>query len=52
MLLSITCTSTKSTLQNTDDNAPDLLLSANNTFVIQYSCKSMGTTKIILLIFF
>ena len=37
MLLSITaCTSTKSTLQNTDDNAPDLLLSANNTFVIQH----------------
>jgi hypothetical protein len=39
--------STKSTLQNTDDNAPDLLLS-NNTFVIQqYSTdKNMGTTRL------
>ncbi|MFV8354595.1 2-dehydro-3-deoxyphosphooctonate aldolase [Flavobacterium sp. XS1P32] len=48
MLLSITaCTSTKSTLQNTDDNAPDLLLSANNTFVIQqYSTdKKYGYDK-------
>ncbi len=48
MLLSITaCMSTKSTLQNTDDNAPDLLLSANNTFVIQqYSTdKKYGYDK-------
>ena len=48
ILLSITaCTSTKSTLQNTDDNAPDLLLSANNTFVIQkYSTdKKYGYDK-------
>ncbi|MFV8364567.1 2-dehydro-3-deoxyphosphooctonate aldolase [Flavobacterium sp. ZT3P35] len=48
MLLSITaCTSTKSTLQNTDDNAPDLLLSTNNTFVIQqYSTdKKYGYDK-------
>ena len=48
ILLSITsCTSTKSTLQNTDDNAPSLELSANNTFVItQYSTdKKYGYDK-------
>ena len=48
ILLSITsCTSTKSTLQNTDDNAPNLELSANNTFVItQYSTdKKYGYDK-------
>lgn len=48
ILLSITaCTSTKSTLQNIDDNAPNLVLSANNTFVItQYSTdKKYGYDK-------
>src|SRR5690606_35692462 len=28
------CISTKSTLKNTDDNAPNLILAKNNTFVI------------------
>ena len=47
VLIITACTSTKSTLQNTDDNAPDLLLSANNTFVIQkYSTdKKYGYDK-------
>lgn len=33
------CVSTKSTLKNVDDNAPDLLLSKNNTFVIKEFSK-------------
>ena len=48
ILLSISaCTSTKSTLQNTDDNAPNLELSAANTFIItQYSTdKKYGYDK-------
>lgn len=48
LVLSITaCTSTKSTLQNTDDNAPDLQLASNNTFVIkEYSTdKKYGYDK-------
>ena len=48
ILLSISaCTSTKSTLQNTDDNAPTLELSAANTFIItQYSTdKKYGYDK-------
>ena len=34
VLIISACTSTKSTLQNTDDNAPDLQLASNNTFII------------------
>ena len=48
LVLSISaCTSTKSTLQNTDDNAPDLQLASNNTFVIkEYSTdKKYGYDK-------
>jgi hypothetical protein len=32
--LSISCISTKNTIKNIDDNAPNLVLSKNNTFVI------------------
>ncbi len=41
------CTSTKSTLQNTDDNAPDLQLTQKNTFIItEYSTdKKFGYNK-------
>jgi hypothetical protein len=35
----ISCVSTKSTLKNVDDNAPDLVLSKNNTFVIKEVSK-------------
>lgn len=36
LLITVTsCVSTKSTLKNVDDNAPDLVLSKNNTFVIK-----------------
>ena len=48
LVLSISaCTSTKSTLQNTDDNAPDLQLDSNNTFIIkEYSTdKKYGYDK-------
>ena len=34
LLLSVSCVSTKSTLKNVDNNAPDLHLSRENTFVI------------------
>ena len=34
LLLSASCVSTKSTLKNVDDNAPNLVLSKDNTFVI------------------
>ena len=34
LLLSVSCVSTKSTLKNVDDNAPNLVLSKDNTFVI------------------
>lgn len=34
LLLSVSCVSTKSTLKNVDDNAPNLVLSKENTFVI------------------
>ena len=38
LLLSVSCVSTKSTLKNVDDNAPNLVLSKDNTFVItEYS---------------
>ena len=38
LLLSASCVSTKSTLKNVDDNAPNLVLSKDNTFVItEYS---------------
>ncbi|WP_158729996.1 MULTISPECIES: 2-dehydro-3-deoxyphosphooctonate aldolase [unclassified Flavobacterium] len=41
------CTSTKSTLQNTDDNAPNLQLTQRNTFIItEYSTdKKYGYNK-------
>ena len=34
LALSVSCVSTKSTLKNVDNNAPDLYLSRENTFVI------------------
>lgn len=34
LIVSASCVSTKSTLKNVDDNAPNLLLSNDNTFVI------------------
>jgi hypothetical protein len=34
LLLSVSCISTKSTLKNVDDNAPTLILTKENTFVI------------------
>ncbi len=34
LMLSVSCASTKSTLKNVDNNAPDLYLSRENTFVI------------------
>ena len=38
LVLSASCVSTKSTLKNVDNNAPDLYLSRENTFVItEYS---------------
>lgn len=38
LVLSVSCVSTKSTLKNVDNNAPDLYLSRENTFVItEYS---------------
>lgn len=40
LLITVTsCVSTKSTLKNVDDNAPDLVLSKNNTFVIKEFSK-------------
>jgi len=40
LLITVTsCISTKSTLKNVDDNAPDLVLSKNNTFVITLFSK-------------
>ncbi|WP_163411419.1 2-dehydro-3-deoxyphosphooctonate aldolase [Flavobacterium ajazii] len=40
LLISVTsCVSTKSTLKNVDDNAPDLVLSKNNTFIIKEFSK-------------
>jgi hypothetical protein len=35
----ISCVSTKSTLKNVDDNAPDLVLKSNNTFAITLFSK-------------
>lgn len=34
LLTTVSCVSTKSTLKNVDDNAPDLVLKKNNTFII------------------
>ncbi|KFF05739.1 hypothetical protein [Flavobacterium reichenbachii] len=34
LLSTVSCISTKSTLKNVDDNAPDLILKKNNTFAI------------------
>jgi hypothetical protein len=40
LLITVTsCISTKSTLKNVDDNAPDLVLAKNNTFVITLFSK-------------
>ncbi|OOV17507.1 2-dehydro-3-deoxyphosphooctonate aldolase [Flavobacterium sp. LM4] len=40
LLIAVTsCVSTKSTLKNVDDNAPDLVLTKNNTFVIKEFSK-------------
>ncbi|SHG23291.1 2-dehydro-3-deoxyphosphooctonate aldolase [Flavobacterium defluvii] len=40
LLISATsCISTKSTLKNVDDNAPDLILNKNNTFIITQFSK-------------
>lgn len=47
LILSSSCISTKSTLKNIDNNAPNLLISNNNTFIItQYSTdKKYGYNK-------
>ncbi|OIV41763.1 2-dehydro-3-deoxyphosphooctonate aldolase [Flavobacterium johnsoniae] len=39
ILTATSCISTKSTLKNVDDNAPDLVLNKNNTFVISLFSK-------------
>jgi len=40
LLITVTsCISTKSTLKNVDDNAPDLVLNKNNTFIITQFSK-------------
>ena len=39
LALSVSCVSTKSTLKNVDNNAPDLYLSRENTFVINEFSK-------------
>ncbi|KRD10116.1 2-dehydro-3-deoxyphosphooctonate aldolase [Flavobacterium sp. Root901] len=40
LLITVTsCISTKSTLKNVDDNAPDLILNKNNTFIITQFSK-------------
>ncbi|GGF04305.1 2-dehydro-3-deoxyphosphooctonate aldolase [Flavobacterium limi] len=39
LICATSCVSTKSTLKNVDDNAPDLVLSKNNTFVIKEFSK-------------
>ncbi|MBS7253374.1 2-dehydro-3-deoxyphosphooctonate aldolase [Flavobacterium branchiicola] len=39
LLSTASCISTKSTLKNVDDNAPDLVLTKNNTFVISLFSK-------------
>ena len=38
-ILATSCVSTKSTLKNVDDNAPDLVLKQNNTFAITLFSK-------------
>lgn len=39
LITAASCISTKSTLKNVDDNAPDLVLNKNNTFVISQFSK-------------
>lgn len=39
IFVTASCISTKSTLKNVDDNAPDLVLGKNNTFVISLFSK-------------
>jgi hypothetical protein len=39
LITAASCISTKSTLKNVDDNAPDLVLNKNNTFVISLFSK-------------
>lgn len=39
LITAVSCVSTKSTLKNVDDNAPDLVLSKNNTFIIKEFSK-------------
>ena len=39
ILILASCISTKSTLKNVDDNAPDLVLGKNNTFIISLFSK-------------
>ncbi|MCI9846449.1 2-dehydro-3-deoxyphosphooctonate aldolase [Flavobacterium pectinovorum] len=39
LIAATSCVSTKSTLKNVDDNAPDLVLSKNNTFIIKEFSK-------------
>lgn len=47
MLVLVSCVSTKSTIKNIDDNAPDLVLTQDNTFLIsEYSKdKKYGYNK-------
>ncbi|TPG32104.1 2-dehydro-3-deoxyphosphooctonate aldolase [Flavobacterium pectinovorum] len=39
LLTTVSCVSTKSTLKNVDDNAPDLILKKDNTFAIMLFSK-------------
>lgn len=39
LLVTASCISTRSTLKNVDDNAPDLVLGKNNTFIISLFSK-------------
>jgi hypothetical protein len=39
LITATSCVSTKSTLKNVDDNAPDLILKSNNTFTINLFSK-------------
>ena len=42
----ISCVSTRSTLKNVDDSAPDLILTPNNTFDIKLFSTDKKTTPV------
>ncbi len=48
LLITVTsCVSTKSTLKNVDDNAPDLILKKDNTFAITLFAKTKNMATIL-----